>query len=137
MQASGDEDDDRPEALLAQFLGGRSAMPADMAQFRRGWCAVVGLALLDYLIANPASKKWRDARDWIFDSGTAYPNAFDNIVEFLDINPQRAKVAILRLHAKTATDPGARARVLSELAGQGNGTRRGTDESTEEADGAN
>jgi hypothetical protein len=63
-----------------------AGLSSDAAPLRRVWAMVLTVAVVDYLVAKPTSKRFKNAKDWIFYGQAAAANSFDNVSRFLDSN---------------------------------------------------
>lgn len=64
------------------------------APLRKVWAMVLTVAVVDYLVAKPKSRRFLEAKDWIFYGQARAANSFDNVAHFLDFPPERLRRAI-------------------------------------------
>jgi hypothetical protein len=90
-------------------------LSSDAAPLRRVWAMVLTVAVVDYLVAKPTSKRFRNAKDWIFYGQSAVANSFDNVARFLDFEPGRLRGVIACRRSEAWADPAKALLVLAEL----------------------
>lgn len=90
-------------------------LSGDAVPLRRMWAMVLTVAVVDYLVAKPSSKRFRSAKDWIFYDGRALANSFDNVALVLDFDPQRLRNAIACRRSEVWADSRQPLKVLAEL----------------------
>jgi hypothetical protein len=91
----------------------------EMRPLRKVWALVLTVAVVDYLVAKPTSKKFREAKDWIFYGQAAAANSFDNVAHFLDFDPERLRTAIACRRTEVWADPQKAITILADLRAAG------------------
>lgn len=75
------------------------------APLRKVWALVLTVAVVDYLVAKPRSKRFLEAKDWIFYGDARPANSFENVAHFLGFAPGRLRRAIACRREELWTDP--------------------------------
>lgn len=98
-----------PSSIGCGYLG------EDAAPLRRLWVMVLTVAVVDYLVAKPSSKRFLSAKEWIFYNGAWLANSFDNVALLLEFDPQRLRNAIACRRSEVWADSGPPLKVLAAL----------------------
>jgi hypothetical protein len=67
-----------------------------MRGYRVLWGLVLASAIVEYLVCPPSSRRFRQAKSWIFYGEASLANSFDNIALFLNEDPTRLRRMIVR-----------------------------------------
>jgi hypothetical protein len=89
-----------------------------MRGYRVLWGLVLASAIVEYLVCPPSSRRFREAKQWIFYNDAARPNSFDNIALFLNEDPGRLRQMIAR--RRDDLQGGAVAMMIGDLQRFGN-----------------
>lgn len=89
----------------------------DAAPLRRVWSLVLTIAVVDYLVAKPTSKRFREAKEWIFYGQPTAPNSFDNIARLLDFRADRLRRCIACRREEVWADPQKALEVIDAVRG--------------------
>ena len=91
----------------------------ELVPLRRVWALVLTVAVVDYLVAKPSSKRFADAKDWIFYGEVEAVNSFDNIARFLAFDPVRLRNAIACRRSEAWADPQKPITLLAQIRAAG------------------